>query len=93
MRLSAGIYVDSWGTPIKRRGSKHNISRQNYLLMPCKYAKRGEQLKHSKLTEDDVRKIRIDADKGITAKSQASEYGVHIRTIEKIRRYESWTHV
>lgn len=87
------FWTDTMGDKPNRRGSKHNLSRQNYLLMPYKWAKRGTELKHAKLNDDIVRKIRIEAKHRRTAKSQAAEYGVHIRTIEKIRRYESWTHV
>lgn len=74
----------------RRRGSRHNISRRDYQINAHQYAKRGEELPHSKLTSEKVRKIRMDAEQGITAKSQASEYGVHIRTIEAIRSYKTW---
>lgn len=76
-----------------RKGSKHNISRHDYLSDTLKYAKRGEQLPHSKMNAAQVRKIRIAAEQGVTAKCQASEYGVHIRTIEAIRSYKTWVHV
>jgi len=85
-------YVDPNDT-YNRKGSKHNISRDDYLCDPRKYAKNGNDLPQSKLNPGIVRKIRIQAESGITAKSQSSEYGVHIRTIEAIRSYKTWRHV
>ena len=85
-------YVDPNDT-YNRKGSKHNISRSDYLCDPRKYAKSGNQLPHSKANPDMVRKIRIEQGRGVTAKCQASEYGLHIRTIEAIRSYKTWRHV
>jgi hypothetical protein len=76
-----------------RRGSKHNIDRRTYQINAIDYAKRGNDLPHAKVNAEIVRKIRMDADAGITAKSQAAEYGVHIRTIEAIRSYKTWRSV
>ena len=73
------------------RGS-HNINRREYLLNARYYARRGEDLSHSKLTEEIVKKIRLEAG-SVTAKSQAEKYGVHVRTIEKVRYFLSWVHV
>ncbi len=42
-----------------------------------------------KLTEDNVRAIRLNRT-GRTAKQLAEQYGVHYRTIEKVRAYETW---
>lgn len=42
-----------------------------------------------KLTEDSVRAIRVNRT-GRTAKQLAEQYGVHYRTIEKVRAYETW---
>ena len=88
-----GFYSDCEIASAKRSGSKHGIDRRTYLVDAMNYAKRGNELPHTKLTACIVRKIRIDSDSGITAKSQASEYGVHIRTIEAIRSYKTWRHV
>jgi len=85
-------YVDPRDTH-KIRGSKHNIDRNTYLCDTLKYAKRGNELPHAKVNNEIVRKIRIQAEQGITAKCQASEHGVHIRTIEAIRSYKTWVHV
>mgnify|MGYP003427074103 CR=1 FL=1 len=53
---------------------------------------RGRDLPQSRLTESDVRAIRINRN-GKTAKQLASDFGVHYRTIEKARAYETWTHI
>lgn len=53
---------------------------------------RGEAAPAAKLTEEKVRAIRANRH-GKTAKALAAEYGVHIRTIDQIRLYKSWTHV
>lgn len=85
-------YVDPNDT-YNRKGSKHNISRSDYLCDPRKYSKSGNDLPHAKANPDMVRKIRIEQGRGVTAKCQASEYGLHIRTIEAIRSYKTWRHV
>ena len=86
-------FFSDYETATKRRGSKHNIDRREYLVNAHQYAKRGNSLPHSKVNKEIVRKIRIEAQKGKTAKSQASEYGVHVRTIEAIRSYKTWANV
>ena len=55
-------------------------------------AKRGSELGHARLTEQDVIAIRRNA-RGQTAEQLAESFGVHFRTIEKVRAYESWAHV
>ena len=86
------VYVDPDDT-YNRKGSKHNISRSDYLCDPRKYAKSGNQLPHAKVNPEIVRNIRMASGQGVTAKCQASEYGLHIRTIEAIRSYKTWRHV
>jgi FixJ family two-component response regulator len=55
-------------------------------------AKRGNELPQARLTPEAVRAIRRNV-QGKTAAQLAQEYGVHFRTVEKVRAYESWTHV
>lgn len=55
-------------------------------------AKRGNELPHARLTPESVQAIRRNP-MGKTAAQLAQEYGVHLRTVEKVRAYESWTHV
>lgn len=54
-------------------------------------AKRGNQLPHARLTPEAVREIRENR-QGLTAAQLAAQYGVHHRTIEKVRAYETWSH-
>lgn len=65
-------------------------------------ARRGEQLSHAKLTDDDVRLIRDFVDereklkarlKGMTNASIAEKFGVHTRTIDRVTTGENWGHV
>ena len=55
-------------------------------------AVRGTALPHARLDPIKVRAIRANV-KGKTARQQAEEFGVHYRTIEKVRYYETWGHV
>lgn len=55
-------------------------------------AKRGTDLPHARLNPAAVREIRENT-KGLTAKQWAAKYGVHQRTIDKVRDYRSWVHV
>ena len=68
------------------------MSREEYLAAPVLYAKRGEALPHSKLDADTVMAIRVNK-LGLTAKQWANKLGLHYRTIEKVRYFESWRHV
>lgn len=68
------------------------MTRDEYLPMAALFAPRGTDLPQSRLTPDQVVEIRENR-RGMTAWQQAEKYGVHIRTIEKVRRYETWTHV
>lgn len=68
------------------------MSRDEYLRLIRMMAKRGEALPHAKLTADDLRTIRA-AGLSKTARQLAEEFGVHHRTVEKIRSYETWRHV
>lgn len=68
------------------------MTRHEYAMWGAKaMAVRGEALPHAKLTEAKAREIR-DNPKGMTARQLAVEYGVHYRTIEKVRHYETWGH-
>jgi hypothetical protein len=69
------------------------MKRHEYALWGAKaLAVRGEALPHARLNADTVRTIRANP-LGLTARELASRYGVHYRTIEKVRHYETWGHV
>lgn len=66
------------------------MSRHEYVLWGAKaHAKRGNQLPQSRLTPDLVRAIRAN-EEHLTAKQLAAQIGVHYRTIEKVRHFETW---
>jgi hypothetical protein len=68
------------------------MTRSEYLSTSISTAKRGSDLPQSKLNPELVREIRTNRH-GMTAKAQAAKYGVHYRTIEKVRHFASWRHV
>jgi hypothetical protein len=71
-----------------RRGSKHNLSRDEYLSgMTYAYAPRGNDLPHAKLTPDKVREIRASNETGAAL---AKKLGIHENTVYAVRRYERW---
>ena len=72
----------------QRRGSKHNLSRAEYLAgMARAYARRGTDITHAKLNPQLVREIRASAE---TPSQAAARYGVHANTIMAVRRFERW---
>lgn len=54
---------------------------------------KGSMFSHAKLTEADVKQIRINLSRGETGKQQAIKYGVAESLISKIRNYQNWKHV
>jgi len=64
--------------------------------------KRGQDLPHSKLTNEDVKLIRELVDhrdqlkkelSGLTNKVISEKFDVHRRTIDRITGGHSWTHI
>lgn len=53
----------------------------------------GSRHPHSRLTEDQVRDIREAIAFEERTQVVAARYGVHMSTIERIAKYQSWTHV
>jgi hypothetical protein len=68
------------------------MNRREYLQRAREFAARGNSLKQSRLDAGKVRYIRCN-EKGMTAKALADMFGVHYRTIEKVRHFETWIHV
>lgn len=63
--------------------------------------KRGSQLPHAKLNEDDVRLVRQLVDERerhkaiaaeLTNRKIAEKFGVHVRTIDRITAGNGWGH-
>lgn len=68
------------------------MTRDEYALWGAKaMAVRGARLPQAKLSEADAIAIRRNV-RGLTARQLAEQYGVHYRTIEKIRSGETWAH-
>lgn len=64
--------------------------------------KRGQDLPHAKLTDDDVRLIRelvshrndlVRQARDLSAIKIAEKFDVHHRTIERVTQGESWGHI
>lgn len=53
---------------------------------------RGTDRHNAKLTPEKVAWIRRNRH-GFSAKLQAALLGVHYRTVEKVRAFESWGHI
>lgn len=66
------------------------MKREEYLSRAREFASRGISRPNAVMTPDRVRHIR---DSSETAKKLAEEFGCHYRTVEKVRQYETWTHI
>jgi len=66
------------------------LSREEYLEQAHYNALRGNELTHAKLNPALVREIRNSDE---PRKAIAARLGVHYRTIEKVRQWETWIHV
>jgi len=54
---------------------------------------RGENAHSAKLTDDAVRKIRSDSERGVKDSYMAAEYGVSRRTINAVVNRRTWKHI
>jgi hypothetical protein len=79
------------------------MDRREYLSRSKEFALRGKDLPHSKLMELDVVDIRSAARQreslrqhiqdNLSNEALSKSFGVHVRTIEKILQYYTWSHV
>lgn len=93
-------YSKTFGKALRPKGV---VSREQFQLEAIFNVKRGEDLPWSKLSDDDVEIIRSAAKQrenmrkyikdNLSNEALARQFGVHIRTIEKIQTYETWRHV
>lgn len=67
------------------------MTRDEYLQRHHEFHKRGNALPQSKLNPAIVRQIREND--GWTSRQWADHLGVHFRTVEKVRAWETWWHV
>jgi len=78
--------------PSKVSRGHHNLTRKEWLDKAHLFCARGSQLPQTKLTEEQVKEIRENR-KGKIARELADQFHVHIRTIEKIRAFQTWKHI
>lgn len=83
--LKIGTYHDNTQDMLKKK-------RHGWWVNPNSIL-RGEKQASSKLTEYDVRSIKLELKNGITRKKLANKYKVSYNLISQIDRNESWVHI
>lgn len=93
-------YSETYVKPARREGV---LERREYLLRARELAPRGQDLPQAKLLDLDVVTIRSAARQrealrqhirdNLSNEALARQFGVHVRTIEKVLSAESWGHV
>jgi hypothetical protein len=88
---------------MKQHRHDKTLERGEYLSRAREFAKRGQELPQSKLLDLEVLAIRSAAIQrknlrqhihdNLSNQALADQYGVHIRTIEKVLQHDSWSHV
>lgn len=86
-----------------RRGSRHNLTRDEWRVAPHAYAPRGEAHANAKLTAEQVaalraaveerERLRREITERLSNEALARQFGVHRRTIEKVISRESYVNV
>lgn len=56
-------------------------------------ARQGESHPMRKLTEDDIRSIRLRSSNGESCRSIAADFGIHYATVSEIKNLRKWRHV
>ena len=79
------------------------LTRDEYLLRAREFALRGQDLPQTKLLDLDVAAIRSSVrqrenlrkyiNENLTNKALAKQYGVSLRTIERLTQHETWSHI
>lgn len=88
---------------MKQHRPDHRLERSAYLCRARELAPRGQDLPQTKLLTMDIVSIRSAARQrenlrqhirnNLSNEALASQYGVHVRTIEKVLAYETGSHV
>ena len=71
------------------------MTRREYEQRARELALRGEALPQSKLTTEQARAIRarhVPFSRTHGAPAIARDFGLHVRTVEKVLAYASWVH-
>lgn len=69
------------------------MDRKEYLSRAYEFCARGRDLPQAKLYPYHVVRIRERNGYGVPRWFLAKEYGVHLRTIDKVCTYETWINV
>lgn len=79
------------------------MTRDEYLIRQYEFQPRGMSLPHSKLMDIDIVEIRSMARQrdslrkhireNLSNEAIARRFGVHVRTVEKVLAFDSWSHV
>ena len=87
----------------KTMRNEKTLEREEYLSRAREFAKRGQDLPQTKLLDLEVHSIKSAARQREKLRAYikdtrsnaalAAQYGVHVRTIEKILQHETWSHV
>lgn len=88
---------------MKQHRTDSVLERSEYLSRARSMALRGQELPQTKLLDIDVVSIRSAArqrealrkhiKENLSNEALAKQFGVHIRTIEKVLQYNSWSHI
>lgn len=79
------------------------LTRDEYLLRAREFAPRGQDLPQTKLLDLEVsairsavrqrEKLRQHIADNLSNKALAKQYGVSLRTIERLTQHETWSHI
>lgn len=88
---------------MKSHRPEKRLERGEYLSRARSMALRGQDLPQTKLLDMDIVSIRSSAKQrenlrkhireNLSNDALAKQYGVHVRTIEKLLAYETWSHM
>ena len=88
---------------MKQHRSETTLERGEYLSRAREFAPRGQELPQAKLLDLDVVAIRSAAiqreslrqhiRENLSNEALSRQFGVSVRSIEKVVQYESWSHI
>lgn len=88
---------------MKQHRQDSRLERAEYLSRARSMALRGQELPQTKLLDMDVFSIRSAARQReslrkhikdtLSNEALAKQFGVHVRTIEKVLQFNSWSHI
>lgn len=87
---------------MKQTRPDKRMERGEYLVRAREFALRGTELPQTKLDDEKISEIRSAIKQrdnlrqfireNLSNEALAKKMGVHVRTIEKVTQYESWSH-